>query len=259
MFSSRRVTTLGGSKFQDNFSVEFSGDSTESNEFMATSDTYQSTFRGSWSVSAWIKAEDGQPPGLDVIFGSKNSSGEDWAYCGINTSGELQTYYKANNDHDSASGDVVFADGASDWVHCIWSVTKNAADGFKWYFNGAPAGSGNSNAVTDGNWEAFTTDINPYISAQNDNDSLSNSFQGNISELAIYNVALNASDAATIYNSREAFDHKNWSKTQNVVGWWRFGDGNENGQGTTIYDLSDNGNNGTLTNTDAGDIEGDAP
>ena len=265
MFSSRRITTLGGSKFQDNFSVEFSGDSTENNERMATSDTYASTLAGDWSVSAWIKPEDGRPAALDKIMGSLNSSNQDYFYVGITTAGKLETYFKSNGDamSETKEGDVVFADGASDWVHCIWTAkAQTASTGFTWYYNGASAGamasdeSGDTSAV---NWAAFATDINPFISGLNSNGSLNGSFEGNISELAIYNVQLTANDAATIYNSREAFDHKNWSKAQNVAGWWRFGDGNENGQGTTIYDLSGNGNNGTLTNTDAGDIEGDTP
>ena len=259
MFSSRRTTTLGGSKFQDNYSVEFSGDSTENNEYMKTTDTYQSTIRGNWSVSVWIKPEDGQPGAFDIIFGSKNSSAQDMIQVGIQTTGKLRTYFRTNNDPDEGESDVVFADGASDWVHCIWSSTKNATDGFTWYFNGASAGSADSTAITDVNWEAFTTDVDPWISGLNSNGSLSNSFEGNISEVAFYNVALTANDAATIYSGREAFDHKNWSKAQNVVGWWRFGDGPENGAGTTLYDLSGNGNNGTLHNTDAGDIEGDTP
>ena len=37
------------------------------------------------------------------------------------------------------------------------------------------------------------------------------------------------------------------------------GDGLENHSGTTIYDMSDNTNNGTMTNMDAEDFEGDTP
>ena len=33
----------------------------------------------------------------------------------------------------------------------------------------------------------------------------------------------------------------------NCVGWWRMGAGTEDGSGTTIYDMSTNSNNGTLS------------
>ena len=37
------------------------------------------------------------------------------------------------------------------------------------------------------------------------------------------------------------------------------GDGLERGSGTTIYDMSDNSNNGTMTNMAADDFVGDTP
>ena len=87
----------------------------------------------------------------------------------------------------------------------------------------------------------------------------SNVFDGYFSEFAIYNKVLSESEVATVYNSREAFNHKDWSGAPNCKGWFRFGDGNESGSGTTIYDMSGNGNNGTFTNSEAGDLQGDTP
>ena len=37
------------------------------------------------------------------------------------------------------------------------------------------------------------------------------------------------------------------------------GDGTERGSGTTVYDMSSNSNDGTMTNMDATDFEGDTP
>lgn len=68
--------------------------------------------------------------------------------------------------------------------------------------------------------------------------------EGLIDEVAIFNTALSASDITAIYNSGAPADLTSYSP----VGWWRMGDGTENGSGTTIYDMSSNSNNGTLTN-----------
>ena len=265
MFTSRRITSLNGSKFQDNFSTEFNLDST--NEYIQTSSTYQSVFRGSWSVVAWIKAEDAQTTANQKIFGSRNSSQEDWFYVGIEQNdggnpGKLRTYYETNNIADSGlSSDMsssYLADGQGEWIHCIWSldVSDNL---FRFHVNGIPQGTSNYNTA-DIDETAFTTDINPDIGRENNNGSGSDRFDGKISEFTLYDVAMKDNDAMTLYNGREAFDHKNWSKAQNVALWFRMGDGGAiGGDENTIKDLSGNGNNGTQQNIDAGDIAGDTP
>ncbi len=45
------------------------------NDYIDTGNTFQSTFRDSFSVSAWIKLTDGQPSVENVIFGARGSSG----------------------------------------------------------------------------------------------------------------------------------------------------------------------------------------
>ena len=68
--------------------------------------------------------------------------------------------------------------------------------------------------------------------------------QGLIDEVAVFSSALSSSDITAIYNGGVPADLTSLSP----VGWWRMGDGTEAGSGTTIYDMSSNSNNGTLTN-----------
>ena len=84
-------------------------------------------------------------------------------------------------------------------------------------------------------------------------------FVGKISEIAFYDTALTASQVKTLYNGREPYNHKEGIATGNLKAWWRMGDGIENGAGTTIYDMSVNTNNGTMTNMAANDFVGDTP
>ena len=64
-----------------------------------------------------------------------------------------------------------------------------------------------------------------------------------IDEVAVWNTNQD-SNVSTIYNSGVPAD----ISTLSPVGWWRMGDGTEAGSGTTVYDMSSNSNNGTLTN-----------
>jgi len=69
-------------------------------------------------------------------------------------------------------------------------------------------------------------------------------YAGKIDEVAIFGSTISAGDVTAIYNSGVPADLTSLSP----VGWWRMGDGTEAGSGTTIYDMSSNSNNGTLTN-----------
>ena len=74
-------------------------------------------------------------------------------------------------------------------------------------------------------------------------------FTGNIDEVAIWSVVLDADNVLAIYNSGSPIDlteaSGNYDNEDNLIGWWRMGDGTEAGEGSTIYDMSNNSNNGT--------------
>ena len=78
--------------------------------------------------------------------------------------------------------------------------------------------------------------------------------------MAVYNSALSAGNVTSIYDGGDSYRHDTGVANANLIGWWRMGDGAENGAGTTIYDASTNSNNCTLTNMDAtSDYEEDSP
>ena len=51
-----------------------------------------------------------------------------------------------------------------------------------------------------------------------------------------------------MYNGREPYNHKEGIASAYLKGWWRLGDGSEGGSGSTVYDMSGNGNDGTVEN-----------
>ena len=60
-----------------------------------------------------------------------------------------------------------------------------------------------------------------------------------------------------LYNGREPYNHIEGIASSNLAGWWRLGDGLENGSGTTAYDMSANSNDGTISNISV--FSGDTP
>jgi len=81
-------------------------------------------------------------------------------------------------------------------------------------------------------------------------------FDGMINEVAVWNKVLSPAEITAIYNSGVANfnlggNTGNYHSKSSLVGWWRMGDGTENGSGTTIYDMSSNSNNMTMVSAPA--------
>tara|TARA_R110000851_G_scaffold30062_4_gene82176 strand:+ start:26 stop:1213 length:1188 start_codon:yes stop_codon:yes gene_type:complete len=78
-------------------------------------------------------------------------------------------------------------------------------------------------------------------------------FQGNLDEIAVFDIELSASEVLSIYNAGSPTD---LSADVGLVGYWRMGD---SGGFPIINDNSSNTNNGTMTNMVASDIENFIP
>ena len=79
--------------------------------------------------------------------------------------------------------------------------------------------------------------------------SLSNIFDGEINNAAIFNKALSSSNMAAIYNSGAPIDLSsdsgNYNSSSNLIAWWRFNEGT----GTSYTDSSTNSFTGTGVNS----------
>ena len=74
-----------------------------------------------------------------------------------------------------------------------------------------------------------------------------------------YDTGLSSSQIQTIYDGGDSYRYNTGVANANLQGWWRMGDGVENGTGSTIYDASSNSNDGTMTNMEAADFKEDSP
>ena len=154
-------------------------------------------------------------------------------------SGSILKYYAAGAYRTTWSGTL----NPGSWYHLL--ITNDGSN-TKFYLNG------NSTAIATG------SDSTNYIAAGLRIGGYSGNnyyYNGLIDEFAIWNATLSGADANAICSGSdfvpndlsEASSYET-DRTSNLIGWWRMGDGTEAGSGTTVYDMSTNSNNGTLTN-----------
>ena len=243
MFTSKRITTLGGNKFRDEYSLAFDG--TDDN--ISITETTYDVDGGTVSFVFWVKRA-----ALDeirMILGHTGASGIDYIQFDSSNRLSIESSTNGNRAYGTPNTEDL------EWHHYVISVSSGTVtmwqDGIALSITGDTSsgdmkincigGSGTSGVVYEWN--------------------------GNISEIAIYNIALTSNQAKTLFNGREPFDHKDWAKSGNLTQWWRMGDGSLDsfgyngivGDETDIAIGSELITNGTMLNMTASDFVGDTP
>ena len=233
MFASRRVAVLGGDDFRDEYSLAFDG----TNDHIRVSSTTYDTDGGNVSFVFWVKrAELGE---IHIIMGLQSEEYQSRIY--FSDDNKLRIEGDVNGDEAQITQNT----NDTEWHHWVLSVSSSVVTAYQ---DGVSASV--ANAVDEGD---FTID-------QIAGGGSATSLTGSISEIAIYNTNLSSSQAKVIYNGREPYNHREGIALGNLTAWWRMGDGTESASGVTIYDMSSNSNNGTMTNMDATtDYTGDVP
>ena len=248
MFPTRKITTMGGDKFKDEYSLDFDG----SNDYIVIGNPADLQFgTASITFTFWVKQDSGD--GGYLISKRDTDNGQFSVY--VESDGQHRMYNGTNTMTNSNFGTA--------WDFGVWNhlamVYDHSAGTVSKYLNGTldiVDTSLNTPANVDDN-QAWR--ISGRFTAGDAMTGTSDSFEGKMSEVTIYNKALSASEIATVYNSREPYNHKEGVCSSNLKAWWRMGDGTERGSGTTIYDMSNSSNNGTMTNMAANDFTGDTP
>ena len=167
----------------------------------------------------------------DVSSGRSNSTYK-WGNYLTSSSGTLATYVRIGGTSYAAVG-TAFSSGYYNggWHHVCGTFDRSlASNRLKLYVDGVLSGSSNAadGDVDSGDWPTIGTW-----------DTVG--FQGSIDEVRLYGRTLSAEEVAKLYR-QTAPDNPDTG----LVGYWPF-----NGPdiaGTTAYDRSGKGNNGTLTN-----------
>ena len=206
-----------------------------SGQYGIVDDTFQSTFQSPFSVSMWVKPDDGQlEAGLtERLFSTYESlqGGVALYYleCSLNEDGDIQwitTYYNGTNSSTKhrTTTSAVFADGAqSSYKHLIVTVDANGIPTI--YIDGSSVAltiddndtftiSGYTNSGTTG------TKIGAFASSIGSNHYAN--FNGKIDDVSIWSTALSSTDVTNLYNSGSG---TSLTGSSNLEGWWKMGEG----------------------------------
>jgi len=160
-------------------------------DFFDTNTTLQTQIRNSFTISAWIKLDDGQPSSVQYIAGA-SKSGNIIGFAN-NTTGKLSAVHQANSDIALYNVDAAtFSDGATDWTHVAFKVTETGGNtAYAIYVNGEEVAGTLVFAVSISNHNQYTSDINlGFGGFQNGAGSAISTIDGFIDECAFFDAAL---------------------------------------------------------------------
>ena len=229
------------------------------NDYVNTGSPFQSTFRDSFSVSAWIKPTDGIPSAESAIFAVRGSGGR--FYIRVLSDGRFSSYiHDGTSSKATLPNSVTFSDGQEDWHH-VCAVINNSTNLVLLYVDGVEQAlqsgtySGDISSLTLSN---FTSTDNIYIGARNNQGSADRFFNGDIGQIALWSKALSSTEVSAIYTAGRYSNLLN-SYSDNLKAYYAFGALDAvtglSDTTTTIYDRSGNSNHGTPVSIASADLK----
>ena len=212
-------------------------------EYIDTGVPLQDTFRNSFTVSYWVKPDDGNPASAISIFGTINSADEEGVRSNISTDGKIDFFYESNNvNAEAITSSAVFSDGATAWTHV--ALVADSGANLLIYING------NSVVITGGSlvgidMSIWTSSDDVFIGATDDAETAVSHFVGDIDEVRIWSVTRSAASIKADYKKRinDPFN------TDNLDLYYPM----NNGTGSVAFDHSVNKNHGSLENMENDD------
>ena len=288
LLAKRRKKTRGKKReaSQINYALSFTGDTdtgTRRGDLVATDfnpDDFSLASKG-FTISYWVRPDE---LGSDMFaIGRKAHNNERFTF-GISRKNKGYFGVGANQSErawstmlDTAGMDKathLTQDTDDEWILTVgkwyhFAVTYAGTDAGtnnmlrKIYMNGQQIwGTGVSDPTYKGNinWSQTGTEMSKGLSfgmravrGSGDSASYNNGWACGLDEVAIYDEEKNASWISDVYSGGTSYNHKT-SGGSGLVGYWRFNEGS----GTSVEDLSGNGNHGLLTNDSHGDDGGAA-
>ena len=205
---------------------------------LRTSNSFQSVFQDSFTISAWIKPDDGQPSAPQSIFSTQAAdadSGSGFIKFELLANGKMYFGHDIDGDTDAdRTSTDAFSDGAvSNWKHVALVFTKSSSTQVRlqWYINGVPETQlvKNSHAAAD-----YTNTEIVHIGCQNTAGTLDAFFDGKIDEVSLWSKALTTYEIQRFINDLD-YDASDGIRPMDLSqhptfsthcqGWWRMGDG----------------------------------
>ena len=222
---------LGGGAFSNTYSVDFDG--TDDYLNLSTLDsTISSIGTGAVTISMWVKLDNSIPTKSGFLHFGNADAFSDYFYCRYND-GDIE--FQSRKAYEAGTSNVLVSVSKNVWYHLAF--IRSGTTGTIYLNNSSTSVTGTAFGAD------FSNNTNNFMRVGS-NRTNTQAGMCLVDEVAVFTSALSASDVSSIYNSGTPADLSSFSP----AGWWRMGDGTEAGSGTTVYDMSSNSNNGTLTN-----------
>jgi len=185
-------------------SAKFNG-----SKFVDTNYQTNGTFQTSYSVSFWMKADDGQPSAVEYIFATLNTTNDALMEITLDTNGFINHRIAASKSDEHDRSSVAFGNGAqSDWKHIAITVDMSGSNALTLiYINGSGVGITGVSQGVSSRLAAFTADQDFHIGQRiRANGSRDLGFNGLLDEFALFTAVLDAASIAKIYNSGVPMD-----------------------------------------------------
>jgi hypothetical protein len=185
-------------------------------DYIDTTQTFQTVFRGAFTISFWVKLDNGRlETGSQFFYGETKGGYSD--ICELFLGGGISDpefpvpstvglFYYANYPTNPAklelSADVdTFPSGPLDWTHIVAQVYQNGAKiSGKVFINASLYLSGTS--ASNGAMTGFASDLTFAVGATNDSfGGLFGNVSGAMDNFMIFNKSLNSNEIAFLYNS----------------------------------------------------------
>lgn len=190
-----------------------------------------------WSFTFWIKTDSGGASGSPEYLITKYATFG--VAIGMEGPGNIYTILKDNlGNRTDLETSTSLADNAWHHVSVVYDGAGTFASGtatnvpvspssLKVYIDGGSSqnlfrGYSGSTATLSGSFQQTTSFVMGGYAAAS---SAANIYEGNLDEVAFWDVALSEAEAAAIYNSGVPTDLNSHSQASKLISWWRMGDG----------------------------------
>ena len=170
-------------------------------DYVDTGDHFESVFQDSFTVSAWIKPNDGRPAVIGSIFNT-TKAWTGYIYFQIDaTTGKCSFQHGVTSDAENLATSSTFADNSSDWHNFVAVYTKvdSSNSTIDLYMDGDSAATQLAGTHTTANYDNDT--LNVYIGARNLAGAADRGFNGQVDDVLLYDKALSAAEVTRNYNA----------------------------------------------------------
>ena len=200
---------------------------------------FESVFQSSFSISLWLKPDDGMPDtslsrtGIFSTYKNPTSGVESWEIeSSLDTAGKvrfrIKEYFRGGGTNSytttKTTTNAVFSNGSqSAYKHLVYTYNSNGPD--KLYVNGSSVSlttnSGNqaalSNYTNGGDLQIGAFAVQELSSGV----SITNGWDGKIDDLSIWSKALSSTEVSNLYNSGSG---SSLTGSSDLEGWWKMGE-----------------------------------